>query len=61
VVGLLDRAMSLNIDGARLALTAGLAVGGLGPLVVAGALRAGWKRWFLQVVVTVIYVGLVLK
>jgi hypothetical protein len=53
--------MSLNIDGARLALTAGLAVGGLGPLVVAGALRAGWKRWFLQVVVTVIYVGLVLK
>ena len=55
-LGVLDRAMSIQVDGATLGLTCGLAVGGLGPLIAAGALRAGWKRWLLQVVVAVVFV-----
>jgi len=56
-LGVLDRAMSLQIQGASFGLAAGLAVGGLGPLMAAGALRAGWRRWALQVLVAVVYVA----
>ncbi len=45
----LDRALSLHISGAATALTVGVAVGGLGPLLAAGAVRAGFLRWLLQV------------
>jgi len=55
-VAVLDRAMSMRIDGAWAALTAGLAVGGLGPLLAASAVRAGWRRFGLQVLVAFIYV-----
>ncbi len=55
-LGVLDRAMSLQIPGAWLGMTAGLAVGGLGPLLAAGALRAGLLRWAAQVVVAVVYI-----
>jgi len=55
-LGVLDRAISLRMPGAPLALTAGLAVGGLGPLLAAGALRAGWRGWSLQVGVAAVYV-----
>jgi hypothetical protein len=58
-LGVLDGAMSLQIPGAVLGMAAGLAVGGFGPLIAAGAWRAGWKRWSLQVLVTVLYVWLV--
>lgn len=60
-LGLLDRAMSLQIEGSTLGLAAGLAVGGFGPLIAAGAWRAGWKRWTLQVVATVVYIWLVVQ
>jgi len=46
----LDRALALRVPGAETALAAGVAVGGLGPLVAVGALRAGALRWLLQVV-----------
>jgi hypothetical protein len=54
-LGVLDRALSLQIPGAPAALAAGLAVGGLGPLLVAGALRAGWKLWLFQVMIVAMY------
>ncbi len=56
-LSVLDRAMSLQMEGVRGALTAGLAVGGLGPLIAAGSLRAGWRRWLLQVLVAIAYVA----
>ena len=58
--GIYDSALSLNIPGAALGMAAGVAVGGLGPLIAAGAWRAGWKRWTLHVIVTVVYVWLVM-
>lgn len=52
-VAVLDRALSLRVVGAPVALAAGLAAGGLGPLVVSGGLRAGWSRWLVQVLLAV--------
>jgi hypothetical protein len=46
---ILDRGPGLQIENLRSGLAAGLAVGGLGPLVVAGALQEGLFRWSLQV------------
>jgi hypothetical protein len=46
---LLERCQALHVHGAHLALTIGVAAGGLGPLVVARAVGAGWPRWLLQV------------
>ena len=51
--GIIDRAMSLDPATLAAPLAAGVAVGGLGPLVVAGALKAGWRLWILQVMVAV--------
>ncbi|MEC8425443.1 MAG: hypothetical protein VX000_16775, partial [Myxococcota bacterium] len=45
----LDRSAALNVAGAVPALTMGLAVGGLGPLLAVGSVRAGLLRWLLQV------------
>lgn len=59
-VGVYDSALSLNIPGAALGMAAGVAVGGFGPLIAAGAWRAGWKRWLVHVAVTVAYVWLVM-
>jgi hypothetical protein len=56
-LAVLDRAMSLRIDGVGTALATGCAVGGIGPLVAAGALRAGWRRWLLTVAIAVVYVA----
>jgi hypothetical protein len=44
-----DRAAFYRGDGLALVAMLGAAVGGLGPLVVAGALRAGLLRWLAQV------------
>lgn len=49
----LDRALSLKVDEAPRFLAIGLAAGGLGPLLIAGALRAGGWRWALQLVLAV--------
>ena len=46
---ILSRRPGLQSDGLYTALAAGLAVGGLGPLVVAGALKEGLLRWGVQV------------
>jgi hypothetical protein len=46
---LLERSQALHVHGAHLALTIGVAAGGVGPLLVARALGAGWPRWLLQV------------
>ena len=46
----LDRTLALNVPDAAAALAMGVSVGGLGPLLAVGALRAGWTRWLLQVV-----------
>ncbi len=54
----LDRALSLRGDELPLAMMAGCAMGGLGPLVVAGALREGWRRWLGQIALTVVFVSL---
>ena len=48
-VSFFDRALSLRIPHAALYVTVGLAVGGLGPLVLAGAVREGLRGWLLQV------------
>jgi hypothetical protein len=45
----LDRSLALNVPGAATALTVGVAVGGLGPLLAVGAVRKGLLRWLLQV------------
>ncbi len=47
-LSLLDRARSLHVDGGALLLAAGAAIGGLGPLVVAGAFQQGWRIWLVQ-------------
>lgn len=57
---LLERALGLQVDGARAALAAGCTVGGLGPLIMTGALRAGLLRWAVQVLVVVTWAALLL-
>ena len=57
-LGILDRGMSLEGVAHWRALMAGVAVGGLAPLIVAGAVRAGWKLWLAQVCVAILYVAL---
>lgn len=52
---LLDRAMDLSSPGVPVALAVGAAVGGAGPLVMAGAFRAGWRRWLLGVALAAAY------
>ena len=47
--GLLVRSQGLQLTNLHTAMAAGLAVGGLGPLVVAGALKHGLLRWVAQV------------
>lgn len=51
-----DRALFYRDDGLALAAMTGAAAGGLGPLVIAGGLRAGWWRWLLQVSLAVLWV-----
>ena len=55
-----DRALDLSVEGVPAALVAGLAVGGLSPLIVAGALREGLLRWAVQVILAIAWAGLVL-
>lgn len=52
---LVDRAMGLRSPGFALALGIGTAVGGIGPLAVVRACRAGGRRWLLGVVIAAIY------
>ena len=55
--GSLDRAVSLRTSDLRYALTAGVAVGGLAPLVAAGSVRNGIRLWIVQVLITVVWLG----
>lgn len=50
-----DRAMSVDAMALLPALTAGIAVGGLAPLIAAGAVRSGLKIWLLQVGLAVLW------
>jgi hypothetical protein len=52
-VAIMERSPGLQIEGMFTALVGGLAVGGLGPLVVAGALKEGLLRWAVQVLAVV--------
>jgi hypothetical protein len=52
---IVERAMSLDQTLVVAPLAVGVSVGGLAPLVAAGALRAGLKLWLLQVAVAVIW------
>ncbi|MDG1481455.1 MAG: hypothetical protein P8R54_17805 [Myxococcota bacterium] len=56
----LDRALDLTVEGVPTALAAGLAVGGLAPLVIVGAVREGLLRWAVQVFLALLWAGLVL-
>lgn len=53
--GFLDRAMDMTFLGYEVPIAIGAAVGGLGPLVAVGALREGWRRWLLGVLIAVAY------
>lgn len=53
LAALVDRAAFYRGDGLALAAMAGAASGGLGPLIIAGGLRAGWWRWLVQVAMAV--------
>ena len=57
--GVLDRAASIQSTDLRVALAAGVAVGGLAPLIAAGSVKAGLRLWALQVVLAVLWVGAV--
>jgi len=57
----LDRCLFIRGDSLALAVAAGAAAGGLGPLVVSGGLRAGALRWLLQVLLALAWVALVLR
>ncbi len=46
------RALELRLPGGVQFAALGAAVGGLGPLVMAGGLRAGWWRWLLTALLT---------
>ncbi len=54
----LDRALDLRGPGVGFALAVGAAVGGMGPLVVAGAVKQGFRRWVLGVLLAGVYVAL---
>ena len=58
--GLLLRSPGLQIADLHTSMAAGLAVGGLGPLVVAGALKHGLLRWAAQVVLVLGFCALFL-
>ena len=53
-----DRSMALPAESIVTPLATGVAVGGLAPLIAAGAFRAGLKLWGLQVVVAVLWSAL---
>ena len=53
----MDRALSLDAVGAAPAMAAGIAVGGLAPLIAARALRAGWRLWLGQVALAILWVA----
>jgi hypothetical protein len=55
--GILDRAVSLRSEDLRVALAAGVAVGGLAPLMAAGSIRPGLRLWLAQVLLTIVWVG----
>ncbi|MGB0639573.1 MAG: hypothetical protein ACPGTU_09580, partial [Myxococcota bacterium] len=55
--GVMDRALSLDAVGAAPAMAAGIAVGGLAPLIAARALRAGWRLWLGQVALAILWVA----
>lgn len=48
----LARALELRLPGGAQFAALGAGVGGLGPLVIAGGLRAGWWRWLLTALLT---------
>jgi hypothetical protein len=50
-----DRAVSVDAMALLPGLTAGIAVGGLAPLIAAGAVRPGLKIWLLQVGLAVLW------
>lgn len=54
-----DRAVWFRGDGLALVVMTGAAVGGLGPLVVVGGLRAGLWRWAVQVALAVVWAWVV--
>jgi hypothetical protein len=56
--GIIDRALSLDSPAAVPAMAAGIAVGGLAPLIAARALRAGWRLWLGQILLAVCWVTL---
>jgi hypothetical protein len=49
------RAMALDASLIVTPMAMGVAVGGLGPLLVAGAVRAGWRLWLGQVLVAMVW------
>ncbi len=55
--GVLERAVSLRSDDLRIALAAGVAVGGLAPLFAAGSVRAGLRLWLAQVLLAIVWMG----
>jgi len=56
----LDASIAASPPAVARALAAGLAVGGIGPLLLAGALRASLARWALGVLVAALWAGWVL-
>lgn len=52
---IVDRAVSVDSMALLPGLTAGIAVGGLAPLIAAGAVRPGLKIWLLQVGLAVLW------
>jgi len=60
-VAVMDRALSIHVDHLPMAMMLGLSVGGLGPLIVSGALREGMFRWLCQVCVVVLWSWFVLS
>lgn len=57
---LLDRAHNFQIPGAAASLAAGVTVGGLGPLLIARAVRHGLLRWGIQIALAVAWAWMVL-
>jgi hypothetical protein len=55
-----DRALDLRLENAFLALSAGAAIGSLGPLFVAGAVKEGLLRYGAMLLIGWLYIQLVL-
>ena len=56
-----DRAMDLRVEGVWFSLSAGTAIGGAGPLYLAGIFRQAFLRWLIQLLLGVVYlVGLLM-